>query len=220
MISINLRNARHLVATTLLLTALSTISGCAEDSDPSSTDTAPVSDSTAESDDPAALYAQEMGIENPPDVEVVREVSPSEELPILVDCLTEAGFPPETPADVSIPEWQIPEAQVDAFNLAEYTCKAQYPLAAQYTEPLEGEQLGVVYDFWLTETIPCLADLGYEVEEPPSRDVFIAGEPWDPRESTYEQVMADISAGRWVDEEQVYSVECTTTPPDDLLYNR
>lgn len=169
------------------------------------------------SDTSSDEYARDLGTSDPPSVDVVREVQPEEYSTVLEECLTGAGFPPSTPAGSRMPEWDILEEQSAAFSLAEYVCWAQYPVAAESQSSLTDEQMGLVYDFWLSETIPCLAELGYEVAEPPSRAAFVGGQLWDPRESTYTSVMLDVQSGRWENEEIVYSEQCVTDPPSDAL---
>lgn len=120
------------------------------------------------------------------------------------------GVSPVNPGRVSL-EWEPAEEQQEAFHRAYYTCSAQYPIAGEF-QPYDGEQLGAVYDHWVEETIPCLAALGYETSGMPSREAFIGGVVWDPRESTYQDVMRDVSNGRWIDEEDVYTTQCPTNP--------
>lgn len=156
--------------------------------------------------------ADDLGIVDPPAVDVVRVVALDESVGARQLCMEELGFPVEGPT-AGILEWEVSEGQQEAFSLALYTCTARYPIAAEDMAPLDETQMGALYDHWQDETIPCLEALGYAVEQPPSRESFVeGGVVWDPRESTYESVMLDVERGRWADEESVYSGDCPTEP--------
>ncbi|MDR0483372.1 MAG: hypothetical protein LBH13_09525 [Cellulomonadaceae bacterium] len=76
-------------------------------------------------------------IEDPPDVPVIREVTP-EEVPSLVDaCMAEVGWPPREPGT-----WMdIPESQQESFNLAWYICYAQYPVKVELNQEVTPSQV-------------------------------------------------------------------------------
>lgn len=185
------------------------LAACSDDGDPAVGEPSTVTAGPAGHPDLAAL-ARSLGIEDPPDVPVVQEISAEQHIPMLESCMTEAGFPPVNPGRPSL-EWEPAEEQQEAFHRAYYTCSAQYPIAGEF-QPYDGDQLGALHDYWVDETIPCLAALGYETSGIPSREAFIGGAIWDPRESTYQEVARDVSNGRWIDEEDVYSTECPTNP--------
>lgn len=156
-------------------------------------------------------YARALGIEDPPAVEVVREVSPEQQVEAVRDCMVENGDSVVDPQSSSL-EWVVPKDGEVSFSLAIYTCNARFPIAQQYRNPLDAEGRGVLWGHWVGETIPCLEALGYTVAVPPSRETFVAGALWDPRASTMEQVWADVDQGRWTDEESVYTDQCPTEP--------
>lgn len=189
--------------------ALSTawITGCSNDDGQSFVETA---SAPAEADELADL-ANSLGVETPPDVPVVREISATEWTAVLEECMTEAGFPPVRESAGDVLEWEPTEDQQDAFLLSRYTCSAQYPIV-DTVEPFGSDELGILYDYWTDKTIPCLAELGYRVSDMPSREAFMGGAIWDPRQSTYAAVSQDVAAGKWSSEEEVYSVACPTDP--------
>lgn len=191
------------------LAACMLLAACSDAGDLPATEPSTVTAAPTGHQDLPAL-ARSLGIEDPPDVPVVQEISAEEHIPMLESCMTEAGFPPVNPGRASL-EWEPAEEQQEAFHRAYYTCSAQYPIAGEF-QPYDGEQLGAVYDHWVEETIPCLAALGYVTSGMPSREAFIGGAVWDPRESTYQDVMRDVSNGRWIDEEDVYTTQCPTSP--------
>lgn len=69
-----------------------------------------------------AAHAENMGIENPPNVEVIREVSPQEATQIHKECLADKGWPSEANT------YTMPVQEEAAFNLDIYRCLAAYPV--------------------------------------------------------------------------------------------
>lgn len=78
--------------------------------------------------------AEQLGIVDPPEVEVIRFILPSEDS-IWVSCLNEAGwdFSSAPGGGVLWPKDQRPEI-MDAMNLAFYTCSESYPIDPKYFE--------------------------------------------------------------------------------------
>ncbi|WP_157621740.1 hypothetical protein [Serinicoccus hydrothermalis] len=186
-----------------------TVSGCASSNSDNSDDAG--STGSPERENELKDYAEVLGVDDPPDVTVVREVSPEDQMVAVRDCMAESGFTVSDPDSLNL-EWEVPEGQGEAFSLAIYTCNAQYPIAQEFRGALDADGRGVLYDHWVDDTIPCLESLGYSVDTPPSREAFMAGAVWDPRASTMEQVLADVDQGRWSTEESVYGEECPTEP--------
>lgn len=199
--------ARRLLA--VVMAGCVATGGCAADGEHDSGGTGASPDQNREEE--LSDYARVLGIDDPPAVEVVREVSPEDQVGALRECMGESGFAVSDPQSTSL-EWDVPQGQDEAFSLAIYVCNARYPIAQEHRAPLDADGRGGLYDHWVSETIPCLQSLGYSVEVPPSRDSFMAGAMWDPRASTMEQVMADVSEGRWASEDSVYGQECPTEP--------
>lgn len=124
-----------------------------------------------------------------PDVDVVRYVSLAESATVRASCLTEAGFPAVVVDGGAGVEIEVPGDQATALGLADYMCTAQYPIDPTQLQPYTQEQKEIVADFMLVEQVECLASLGYEVADVPSRSTFLAqitdemgggGTPWDP----------------------------------------
>jgi hypothetical protein len=67
-----------------------------------------------------ASLAESMGLENPPEVDVVREVSPAEFDVLFTECLAEKGWVAEGKV------YSFPTDQEPAFNLDRYRCRAAY----------------------------------------------------------------------------------------------
>lgn len=109
-----------------------------------------------------------------PEVDLIREVDDDEWLAVHVECMTDMGFPTTLDGSEAV-RWDIPAGQTDAFALAEYTCSAQYPRLMIYQQPYSTDQLTLMYDWMIEETIPCLAAEGYQVTDVVSLETFIAG---------------------------------------------
>lgn len=108
-----------------------------------------------------------------PEVDLVREVEDEEWLAVHVECMTASGFPPTNNNDQAV-RWDVTAEQTDAFALAEFTCSAQYPRLMAYQQPYSTDQLTLIYDWMIEETIPCLAGEGHEVTDVVSLDAFLA----------------------------------------------
>ena len=119
-----------------------------------------------------AGWAESRGIDDPPQVAVVRKTRPEEMGELVAECVREQGFDATAFPDGS---WETVGApgQGDAAALAEYRCIAQYPLQPQFYQPLDDDHLRQSYEWHMTTTIPCLHDLGYTTPEPPSVEVYI-----------------------------------------------
>lgn len=129
-----------------------------------------------------AGWASSRGIEDPPEVPIVRETRPEEMGELVADCVREQGFEARAFPDGS---WETVGApgQADAAALAEYVCIAQYPLQPQFYQPLDDARLHQSYDWHVNTTIPCLQSMGYTTPEPPTVEVYVetyraTGEQW------------------------------------------
>lgn len=129
-----------------------------------------------------------------PSVEIVRLVSLEDWAPTMAECLSAAGFADVSAGEDGSLEWgSVPQAQASAFELARYTCSAQFPQDPKFLRPLTGEQLGRLYDYYTGDLTACLTELGYEVPAPPSRQEFqdtYATSPWLPFSEAAEQATA------------------------------
>ena len=73
-----------------------------------------------------AALAADFGITNPPDVPVLQLVTAEQRGPLVESCLAERGY---TLAD----GWyEVPDAEMKAFELANYICMASYPIDPSY----------------------------------------------------------------------------------------
>lgn len=70
--------------------------------------------------------AEMFGITDPPEVPVVALVSPEEKEALVTACLAERGY------TLTEGSYAIPNAELDAFHLAEYVCDVSYPIDPSY----------------------------------------------------------------------------------------
>lgn len=163
------------------------------------------------------LSWQHPNLQDPPDVPVVREVSMDEYLETKMACLEEQGFPGSQDTDGGLTYVTEP-GQEDAFQLATYICDASYPLESRHYQPYSTSQLQIIYEWQLSETVPCLEGLGHEVEEPPTLAAYVDGYAatmapvWSPYDSVPD---LDIRG------QQIHDIEssCPANPPAEVLYS-
>jgi hypothetical protein len=123
--------------------------------------------------------ARKFGLDNPPIVPVVREVSPEELFPLIDECMARAGFPPLEPGT-----WSTPEDQFEAFESARFTCFAQYPIKVELDQPITASQALFIRNYWITSWIPCVQDRGITLDPPPTEQTLLdnwhSPEAWFP----------------------------------------
>src|SRR5690606_5797175 len=81
----------------------------------------------------------------------------------------------------------------------------------------------ILYDHYVNTYIPCVESLGYSVEPPPSRDVYISkvlgGElPYSPAVEVGPQVMEDVERGLYESVDDFHRSVCPDTVNLDILY--
>lgn len=110
----------------------------------------------------------------------MRVVPASEYGSTQVSCLHEKGFASASlTADGSGVTVELPGGdQVDAYNLASYTCMAMYPKnPAQDESRMTRDQKHVVYQYVTQTLVECLEGEGYTIRDIPSEETFLA--TWD-----------------------------------------
>lgn len=138
-------------------------------------------------EDNATSMAEQMGISDPPKVDLVRMITLEEWQSTQIECLTEAGYDVGETTDgqgIKYPE-PTDDAMASSLNLAIYTCEMKYPVEQKYMAPLSTDQLEELYAYRTGELLECLEDEGYPVsDDPPSETVFIQSKgAWSPYES-------------------------------------
>lgn len=172
----------------------------------------------------AARRAADLGVEDPPEVEVIREIAPNAQgLKVLTDCMIDKGYPyeyDETQDGVSIDTGLIDYEQ---HQLDTYICEMQYPVAQQYQVEWGQREWRTLYDHYVQEYIPCVTRLGYVPEPSPTFEVFYetvtrGGPPWSPETEILPQLRQDIDAGEYASLDQFHRDVCPDSPPLEALY--
>ena len=212
-----LRLAHTIVAGLALVLTSASLSAC------SSANTSP-SDPTYSSSDLQARaeylknLAEQAGIADPPQVDLIRFVSAQEWAEVHIDCMTSAGFPVSLlPDGEGIDTSGIPEAQRfngGPFQLARYECEAKYSIDPGASAQLSDDQLGVLYDWYVDVSAPCLESQGVDVIQPPSKQAFIetyfTDQGWYPYAAIDALTMPD-------DEWTKLNAVCPQAPEESLL---
>jgi len=212
-----MRFVRVLLATLLA----SSLGACAQEAPPPNPgdDSSQVTGSAAEEvgyesmDEALADVAEMYGIEDPPHVEPVREITPAESKEVLDQCLADRGCP-----------WvgghiQFTAEQRDSLDMDHYICIAMFPIRQEYLEPLDQAAWGRIYDYWVSETVPCLRAEGLDVAEPPTRVTFVESRSWTPdSDHVRSQVEKRVTAGAYPNTEHVFTALCPVTPPPHVRF--
>jgi hypothetical protein len=159
-----------------------------------------------------ADFAAQQGLDDLPEVQVVRTVTPEESKAVVDECVADQGW-----AQLPDGTFQFPSEQDRAFAMAMYICYASYPVDAAYTGPLDQQQWAAIYDYWIDETLPCLADQGFSLPEPPSRETFLSSPTWSPdTPEVRDQVAVRVAAGELISHEYVFTDVCPVYPPAEI----
>lgn len=116
-------------------------------------------------------FAAAFGIENPPEVAIIRWVKPEESTDVLVECLQNAGFPVQRTEHGY--EYNSDVNDGGAYDLAQYTCMAQYPVESTFARPMTQEQARRLYDYIIDTQIPCLEANGYGPFDLPTFESYL-----------------------------------------------
>lgn len=122
-------------------------------------------------DDYLASVAFMAGVEDPPHVDVIREVDPRERSGLIVECFQEQGIDAYEVAEGGYGT-EFPTAQQEAVSLATYVCEAQYPLMPVFYRPFDVPTLDRVYDYFADVVAPCVESAGWD-SDLVSREQFI-----------------------------------------------
>lgn len=173
----------------------------------------------------AAARAAELGIDDPPNVLPIREITPDASgLRVKTQCMIDRGYPYEfddpSGESVSIDMNGIDEEQ---FNIDSYICELQYPVEKRFQRDLGEREWRILHDHYVKSYIPCVEALGYVVEPFPSFDVYFSriqgGElPYTPALEVGPQVQQDVMMGKYPSVDEFNRSVCSDTVDLDLLY--
>jgi hypothetical protein len=130
-----------------------------------------------------------------PDTVPVRSVSRHEWAAAVVACLHAAGYPgaSEVGAGLAVDSGTVPDAQREAFVIANYVCEMQYPVHDPVPRDLDASQVAVLYAYFVDRLRVCVQEHGVAVSEAPSlevfRETFNQPEGWNP--------LNEVPPARW-----------------------
>lgn len=159
-------------------------------------------------EDQLADLAASLNISEPPDVDIVRLVTPEERGELVEPCMAERGYSADVLEDVG-----IPAERADAYNLAQYVCMAKYPVDDALTRQWSDVQVGIQYDWTINNVIPCLVERGYTITDVPSREEFIATY-YTAAFYPYEQISEPLTNAQ----REALNRACPQTAPSELLW--
>ena len=153
-----------------------------------------------------AQRAEGWGIEDPPEVDLVREVHPDEVGETMRTCMADYGFNIEVDFNGG---WggPIPVGQEDLWYETAYVCMAKYPLMSVFYQPYDDATLQRIYDYLSTDVATCFADNGAPVTMP-TYQTFRAQYDYD-----------RTIAGAFVDAGHLWEA-CPINIPHDVIYPR
>lgn len=147
----------------------------------------------------------------------VRFIHPDEFAVVMVSCMADEGWTVTTTFDGGVKFPQVTEEQAVEMEAAVWLCRREkYPTDPRYRQPLTPEQLTILYDWHVNQTIPCMEAEGFTGFDPPSLESFIENyeqDPWSPYTDVDGQIR-QLPEGGW----QHIVETCPTVPPIDLLF--
>lgn len=160
-----------------------------------------------------ASLADFFGVDDPPEVAIIRHVMPEDKQPLLDDCLREAGYVVESPGSL-----MYPREQQEAAGLAQYICHMQYPTMEKYSQEWGAEQVRIQYAWTVEFLIPCLEERGHLIVDVPSETVFLdswnAG-PFYP----FAQVELDVPTNDYNRQWRNLEAECLQIAASPVLWD-
>jgi hypothetical protein len=121
---------------------------------------------------------------NLPPVEITKMVSPKQQNELIVDCMTEGGWDATLSSDDGVEFGAVAPAQEEALLVKLYECQSSYPIDSKWLDPLSRSELRRLYDYYVDELAPCVAERGIDVPVAPSFETFAesykGNEQWHP----------------------------------------
>lgn len=168
---------------------------------------------------------QAVRIDDPPETDLIRVIAPDEQAQIWEECMIDAGWEVSTTFDGGLtPPENMSEDQWPAYNVSDYLCLAQYPVDDSLVNHYGSKQVDLLYEYYVTDLMPCLQGRGFDVTQPPSLEAFRASwvqygtESYHAGETTwfpYGGVDAGVMA---MDDWEQLNASCPQEPPHDYLF--
>jgi len=161
----------------------------------------------------ASDWAAALGVEDPPEVRMVRYIFAEERDATLRSCLEGEGYSLDNSGLYS-----VPPNQAEAFATAQYVCAVRYPVDQRYAQPWTSDQVRIQYAWTNRFVVPCLEAQGYSIGDPPSEGTFVdtwSSDPWYP----FAQVRLNVSAERFNVEWAKLEATCLQIAPSQVLWD-
>lgn len=216
----------------LLLAACTSAPGGAGNPDPT-TDAPVVGEAPggAASGDPvgmdpesAAERAEHLGIEDPPDVEPIRNIAPDGSgLRVLAECMADKGYDYTMDPSGEAVNIDLQGFSEEQHNLDTYICEMQYPVETRFRGDNGEREWLLIYDHFAEEYIPCVREQGYVVQPVPTVESYLEGiragrVPHTPVTEVWDQVQVDVDAGRYGSVDEFHRTLCRDTVDLDVLF--
>jgi len=111
------------------------------------------------------MMARHIGISDPPEVELIREVHADEQGAALAACVSEYGLASRATGDGGFTTEYMTE-QEETFKEAWYICEAKYTLMPEFYRPYDDLTLERIHDYLFTEVATCFVIEGYPIDIP------------------------------------------------------
>ncbi len=147
----------------------------------------------------------------------------------VADCMTQAGFP-ATQIDPAggIEQREVSESQQEASDVALWTCMARHTPSAARIAGWGKLQFAVLYEYFTTFYLDCVAELGYELDrtQVPSQETWVAqamqGEAeglwWPAEPADWPSPAAGVLRAGGPQAETVLSRTCPRRPPAAVMF--
>lgn len=157
-----------------------------------------------------AETAAMFGLQDLPEVDVVRVVGPEEYVDVQLQCQEDMGFTRDENGS-----YNAPPDQYESLGLAVYTCEAKFPMEEKYLQPLGEPELRRLHAYFVDDAVPCLASIGYSIPGPPSIETFLASAN---SPSAYLPSGELFALGLVQSQVEEALTDCPEVPPPIVLY--
>ncbi len=116
-----------------------------------------------------------------PDANYIRTPDQDAYMATIVDCLSDEGV--EATLALNGGGYEFVDEYTEQVAVAEYICNVMYPADPSWYPIATKDQIGQIYDYFVTELTPCLEREGHAIDAPPSRQFFVDNWPhagWNP----------------------------------------
>lgn len=159
--------------------------------------------------------------EVPSDVDFVRYIQPEEVAIVHGEYLRQCGYEVKASGDgrsYTVDDREFDSEQAAAYYADVYRCNAMFPVHPVYSRHLDENQLRVVYNYYVSQLVPCLQQRGFDVGPIPSWQEF-AETSYPKRWTPYHAVVREVLASRLSpDAYEELKGDCDPNPPSAEVF--